>query len=120
VTHGDVTFYEAQALASLLTDHDRVREVFDVVPEELLTDEIRDLQRSGNVDDHTGFEYAPGLVLPASRFTTSNATWPCRQPECTSTRCSRWSLSTRICGRSWVATCPSTAHRGTHLGPDGD
>lgn len=62
VTHGDITFYEAQSLASALTDHDRTREAFDVVPDELLTDEIRDLQRSGNVDDHTGFEYAPGLV----------------------------------------------------------
>jgi len=62
VTHGDITFYEAQALASLLIHQDRAREVFDVVPEELLTDEIRDLQRSRNVDEHTGFEYAPGLV----------------------------------------------------------
>ena len=32
------------------------------MPEELVTDEIRDLQRSGNVNDHTGFEYLPGLV----------------------------------------------------------
>jgi hypothetical protein len=62
VTHGDITFYEAQALASLLIHQDRAREVFDVVPEELLTDEIRDLQRSGKVDEHTGFEYLPGLV----------------------------------------------------------
>jgi hypothetical protein len=62
VTHGDITFYEAQSLASALTDHDRAREAFDVVPEELLTDEIRDLQRSGKVDDHTGFEYLPGLA----------------------------------------------------------
>jgi hypothetical protein len=62
VTHGDITFYEAQSLASALTDHDRAREAFDVVPEELLTDEIRDLQRLGKVDDHKGFEYLPGLV----------------------------------------------------------
>jgi hypothetical protein len=62
VTHGDITFYEAQALASLLIHQDRAREVLDVVPEELLTDEIRDLQKSGKVDEHTGFEYAPGLV----------------------------------------------------------
>jgi hypothetical protein len=62
VTHGNITFYEAQALASALTDHDRAREAFEVVPEELLTDEIRDLQRSGKVNDHTGFEYEPGLV----------------------------------------------------------
>jgi hypothetical protein len=62
VTHGDVTFYEAQALASLLIHHDRARELFDVVPEELLTNEIRDLQLSGRVNDHTGFEYDPQLV----------------------------------------------------------
>ena len=42
VTHGDITFYEGQSLASALTDHDRARGAFDVVPEELLTDEIRD------------------------------------------------------------------------------
>jgi hypothetical protein len=62
VTHGDITFYEAQWLASLLANHDRAREVLDVVPEELLTDEIRDLQQSGKVNEHTGFEYIPGLV----------------------------------------------------------
>lgn len=61
-THGDITFYEAQALAQLLIHQDQAREVFDVVPEELLTDEIRDLQRSNNVNEHTGFEYRPGLV----------------------------------------------------------
>ena len=62
VTHGDVTFYDAQTLASALTDHERARELFDVVPEELLTDEIRDLQLSGKVDDCVGFEYDPQLV----------------------------------------------------------
>jgi hypothetical protein len=62
LTHGDVTFYEAQALASLLANHDSAREVLDVVPEELLTDEIRDLQGSAKVDDHIGFQYLPGLV----------------------------------------------------------
>jgi hypothetical protein len=62
ITHGDITFYEAQSLAGLLADHDGAREVFDVVPEELLTDEIRDLQRSGNVNEHEGFEYEAGLV----------------------------------------------------------
>ncbi len=62
VTHGDITFYEAQALASLLIHQDQARLVLDVVPEELLTDEIRDLQRSNNVNEHTGFEYLPGLV----------------------------------------------------------
>lgn len=63
VSHGDVTFYDAQMLASALAaDEQRVRELFDVVPEELLTDEIRELQSSGQVDDHTGFEYEPQLV----------------------------------------------------------
>jgi hypothetical protein len=62
VTHGDVTFYEAQALAQLLIHQDQARQVLDVVPEELLTDEIRDLQLSTNVGETTGFEYLPGLV----------------------------------------------------------
>lgn len=62
VSHGDVTFYDAQMLASALTDHQRVRELFDVVPEELLTDEIRVLQLSGQVTEHSGFEYEPQLV----------------------------------------------------------
>ena len=62
VTHGDVTFYDAQTLAGALTDHQRARELFDVVPEELLTDEVRDLQLLGKVDDCVGFEYAPQLV----------------------------------------------------------
>lgn len=61
VTHGDVTFYDAQTLAGSLGDHQRARE-FEVVPEELLTAEIRDLQLSGSVDDYTGFQYAPQLV----------------------------------------------------------
>lgn len=63
VSHADVTFYDGQMLASALAaDADRVRELFDVVPEELLTDEIRKLQSSGQVDDQTGFEYDPQLV----------------------------------------------------------
>jgi hypothetical protein len=62
VTHGNVTFYEAQALATLLIHQDQARQVLDVVPEELLTDEIRDLQLSTNVGETTGFEYLPGLV----------------------------------------------------------
>jgi hypothetical protein len=68
VTHDDITFYEAQALAGLLTDPDRAREVFDVVPEELLTDEIRDLQKQWTeVDDHLGFQGDPGLVYARVR-----------------------------------------------------
>lgn len=62
VTHGDITFYEAQSLASLLANHDSAREVLNVVPEELLTDEIREMQLSGKVDDYKGFQYEPGLV----------------------------------------------------------
>ena len=67
VTHGDVTFYDAQMLAGALTDHQRARELFDVVPEELLTDEVRDLQLSEKVDDCVGFEYAPQLVYARVR-----------------------------------------------------
>lgn len=62
VTHGDITFYEAQTLAPLLIHQDRAREVLEVVPEELLTDEIREIQLSADVDEYTGFEYLPGLV----------------------------------------------------------
>jgi hypothetical protein len=62
VTHDDVTFYEAQVLAGALTDHERARELFDVVPEELLTNEVREFQLSGKIDDYTGFEYDPQIV----------------------------------------------------------
>lgn len=63
VTHGDITFYEAQSLATLLIQQDRAHEVLgSVVPEELLTEEIRELQLSNKVDDTTGFEYLPALV----------------------------------------------------------
>lgn len=63
VTHGDITFYEAQTLASALTNHDRARrDLADVVPEELLTDEIRDLQAKNEVDEYTGFEWLPTLA----------------------------------------------------------
>jgi hypothetical protein len=61
VTHGDVTFYDAQVLAGSLTDHEQAREL-DVVPEELLTGEVRELQLSNKVDDCTGFEFEPQLV----------------------------------------------------------
>ncbi|WP_286151313.1 MULTISPECIES: hypothetical protein [unclassified Mycobacterium] len=63
VSHGDVTFYDAQMLASALAaGPQRVRELFGVVPEELLTEEIRELQQSGPITDHRGFEYQPQLV----------------------------------------------------------
>lgn len=65
VTHGDITFYEAQTLATALADHDRARrELADVVPEELLTNEILDLQKNRwqEVNDYTGFEWESDLV----------------------------------------------------------
>ena len=62
------------------------------MPEELLTDDIRDLQLWQEVDDHTGFEYAPGSCMPALLFTTSNTTGRWRRPGRTWTRCSRWSV----------------------------
>lgn len=62
VTHGGITFYDAIDLARALLDHDMARNMLDVVPEELLTDEIRDLQVSNSVDDCVGFEYDPELV----------------------------------------------------------
>lgn len=46
VSHGDVTFYNASRLAPALTDPDIVREMFDVIPEELLIEEIRQFQAS--------------------------------------------------------------------------
>ncbi|MFI1916803.1 hypothetical protein [Nocardia sp. NPDC020380] len=62
VTFGAVTFYDAQTLASALIDHGRARELFEVVPEELLTEEIRELQRSSEVDEVQEFEHVPQLV----------------------------------------------------------
>ncbi|MFC8525650.1 hypothetical protein [Nocardia sp. NPDC057227] len=62
VTHGSVTFYGAQKLASALCDHERARKTFPVVPEELLTDQIRDHQLSDEMDEFTGFEHRPRLV----------------------------------------------------------
>ena len=62
VTHGGITFYDAQDLARALLDHDRATEMLDVVPEELLTEEIREIQHSNAVDDCVGFEFRPQLV----------------------------------------------------------
>ncbi|WP_428340761.1 hypothetical protein [Mycobacterium sp.] len=62
VTNGDITFYEAQGLAQLLIRPDQARKMLDVVPEELLTNEIRDLQLSRDVSETNGFEYLAGLV----------------------------------------------------------
>ncbi|ASR05618.1 hypothetical protein GCWB2_24235 (plasmid) [Gordonia rubripertincta] len=62
VSHGDVTFYDSYALASALCDHDRARQKLAVVPEELLTEKIRERQLSGEVDDHQGFKPNPRLV----------------------------------------------------------
>lgn len=69
VTHGDVTFYDAQTLAGSLTDHERAREL-EVVPDEILTDEISELQLSGKVDDYRGFQFEPQLVY--ARVTVRN------------------------------------------------
>ncbi|MEU1982080.1 hypothetical protein [Nocardia sp. NPDC019395] len=62
MTHGNVTFYDAQQLASALCDHERARETFSVVPEELLTEKIRELQLSNDMDEFSGFEYLPQLA----------------------------------------------------------
>jgi hypothetical protein len=63
VSHDNLTFYDAQMLASALAaDPQEVRKLFDVVPEELLTDAVRELQRSGQITEHVGFEYEPQLV----------------------------------------------------------
>jgi hypothetical protein len=64
-SHGDVTFYQATRLASALTEPDVVREMFDVVPEELLIEEIRQFQAStdNGPSDTRGFEWRdPALV----------------------------------------------------------
>lgn len=62
--HGALTFYPATSLAGALTDHDAARDLFRVVPEELLTEQVRELQLSKDdgPDEHRGFEYRPGLV----------------------------------------------------------
>ncbi|KXP12681.1 hypothetical protein AXK57_00010 [Tsukamurella pulmonis] len=67
VQSGDVTLYQGALLAGALTDHDAVREHFDVVPEELLTEELREIQ--AGEDPHKqpgevwGFEWTiPSLV----------------------------------------------------------
>ncbi|WP_083954730.1 MULTISPECIES: hypothetical protein [unclassified Rhodococcus (in: high G+C Gram-positive bacteria)] len=63
VSHGAVTFYTATSLAGALTDHDAARELYDVVPEELLIDQIREFQVSDDgPNEHRGFEYRPALV----------------------------------------------------------
>jgi hypothetical protein len=64
-SHGDVTFYQATRLAGALTDPDVAREMYDVVPEELLIDEVRQFQAStDNGPSATrGFEWRdPALV----------------------------------------------------------
>lgn len=65
VSHGDVTFYQASRLATALTDPDVVREMFDVIPEELLIDEIWHFQGSTDEgpNETRGFEWQdPALV----------------------------------------------------------
>jgi hypothetical protein len=53
---------------------DQTRRLFDVVPEELLTDEVRDLQLSAKVDDCAGFEYARSWFMHGSRSMKLNVT----------------------------------------------
>jgi hypothetical protein len=61
--HGNIAFYAAQSFASGIIDHTIAREIYTVVPEELLTDEISAQQASNEgVDDFYGFEHRPGLV----------------------------------------------------------
>ncbi len=62
LTHDNITFYPAQVLAGGIIDHDVARELFPVVPEELLTDRISSFQQSGEIDEYTGIEHKPGLV----------------------------------------------------------
>lgn len=65
VNHGDVTFYQATRLASALADPDAVREMFDVVPDELLIEEVQQFQMSSDdgPSETRGFEYQdPALV----------------------------------------------------------
>jgi hypothetical protein len=64
-SHGDVTFYQAHRLASALTDPAVVREMYDVVPEELLIEEVRQFQKSADdgPSETRGFEWQdPALV----------------------------------------------------------
>ncbi|WP_409429288.1 hypothetical protein [Mycobacterium sp. SMC-11] len=66
VSHGDVTFYQAHSLSTALTDPNVAREMFDVVPEELLIEEIRQFQGATGDDGPSeirGFEWQDrGLV----------------------------------------------------------
>ncbi|SER89711.1 hypothetical protein SAMN04488583_0089 [Mycobacterium sp. 88mf] len=65
VSHGDLTFYDASRLATALTDPDVVREMFDVIPEELLIEEVRQFQASteNGPTDTRGFQWDdPALV----------------------------------------------------------
>jgi hypothetical protein len=68
VSHGDVTFYQASRLATALTDPDVVREMFDVVPEELLIEEVRQFQGSMGDEGPTefrGFEWQDQALVYA-------------------------------------------------------
>lgn len=62
LTHDTITFYPAQVLAGGIIDHATAREMFDVVPEELLTDRFSSFQKSEEIDEYTGIEHRPGLV----------------------------------------------------------
>ncbi|MFI7195206.1 hypothetical protein ACIBQ0_36215 [Nocardia nova] len=60
---GAVTLYPAQLLAAVIHDRDRSRQVFTVVPEELLTDEVARQQMDPERDsEFFGFEHRPKMV----------------------------------------------------------
>ncbi|WP_157108491.1 hypothetical protein [Aldersonia kunmingensis] len=63
LAHGDINFYSAQVLAGVITNHAAARTALSVVPEELLTDQIREQQANiGDIDEYNGLEHQPGLV----------------------------------------------------------
>lgn len=63
MAHGDITFYSAQVLAGAIIDHEVARETYEVVPEELLIDEISAQQASPHgIDEYHGIEHRPGMV----------------------------------------------------------
>lgn len=64
VSHGVVTFYPAMSLARALTNHNTAHQLYEVVPQELLTEQVRESQLSEDYgpNDYRGFEKVPGLV----------------------------------------------------------
>ncbi|MFF0611720.1 hypothetical protein ACFYUD_23965 [Nocardia tengchongensis] len=63
IDFGPISLYWAPLIAAIIPNHDRVREEFSTVPEELLTNEIAKQQLDRNQsDENSGFEYRPGMV----------------------------------------------------------